>query len=269
MPFLRARVGRTGIVEAPRHHSRHAWTRRLRTFALLGSLLAMAVLLSSCGVFSSPQNTFSPAGEVARDQKNLFLLTMWPALLIMLFVELGLVYILIRFRRRKDNDPLPPQVHGNNRLEIAWTVAPVLLLAVFVPPVIAGIIDFADTPNNAVEVDVTGFQWAWQFAYPTGEGDQAIQSPIGELHIPVGEDILLKLHSPDVNHSFWVPKLAGKTDVIPGRNNHMWLRADKPGEYSGQCAEFCGLGHAQMRFKVIAESRPDFEAWLQDQAGGG
>jgi cytochrome c oxidase subunit 2 len=233
---------------------------------VIALVLGGAFLFSGCGLFSGPQNTFAPTGEVARDQKNLFLLTMWPALVILCLVEFGLVFIVWRFRRKKGDTGLPPQVHGNNKLEIAWTIAPIILLALFIAPTIGGIIDLGRTPAGSMEVDVNGVQWAWQFSYPDPAGGPAIQAPIGEMHIPIGRDIAIKLHSNDVNHSFWIPKLAGKTDAIPGRANHMWLKGDVLGTFSGQCAEFCGLGHATMRFTVTVESQADFDAWLKQQA---
>lgn len=224
------------------------------------------LFFSACDVFNSPQNTFSPSGTVAAKQKYLFTVTMWPALAVLLLVEFGLLAILIRFRRKKGDPGLPKQIHGNNRLEIAWTIAPIVLLAMFVPAVVGGVIDLGRTPKNAVEVDVSGIQWAWQFSYPDPSGGAAVQAPINEMHIPAGRDIEIKLHSDNVIHSFWVPKLAGKTDVMPGRQNHMWLRATDIGTYSGQCAEFCGLDHAKMSFRVVVQSQADYDAWLKSQA---
>src|SRR2546428_553921 len=112
----------------------------LRRLALMASLVAVAVLMSGCGYFNSPQNVFAPHGQVSQDQKDLFFLTMWPALAIMILVEGGLLYICIRYRRKKGDTGLPPQTHGNNRLEIGWTVAPIILLAFFIAPTIGGII---------------------------------------------------------------------------------------------------------------------------------
>jgi cytochrome c oxidase subunit 2 len=225
------------------------------------------MLLSSCALFSSPQNTFAPAGEVAKDQKNLFLFTMWPALLILVLVEGLLLYILIRFRRRKGDTSLPVQTHGNNTLEIGWTIAPVLLLAFFIPPTVSGIVDLGKTPKDAMHVAVIGHQWFWEFGYDNPDGGAPIQAqPFNELHIPVNRDIGFTLTSTDVIHSFWMPKLAGKTDVIPGRENHMWIKATKEGTYDGQCAEFCGLDHAIMRFKIVVQSQQEFDAWLHCQA---
>ncbi len=237
-----------------------------RIGALL-ALLMVAVLMSGCGYFSSPQNIFAPKGEVAHDQKHLFLITMWPALAVMILVEVGLLYICIRYRRKKSDTGLPAQTHGNNTLEVGWTVAPIILLAFFIAPTIGGIIDLGRTPKNSLRVDVTAVQWAWQFSYANPAGGAPIAGNFGDpLHIPIDKTIDIQLHSDNVIHSFWVPKLAGKTDVIPGRANHMWIKGTDIGEYSGQCAEFCGRDHFNMRFSVVVEAQSDYDAWLTAQA---
>lgn len=238
--------------------------RRLPRIAALFSLLMAALLLSGCGYFNSPQNIFAPHGQVAQDQKDLFFLTMWPALAVMILVEAGLLFILIRFRRRKGDTGLPTQTHGNNKLEVGWTLAPMILLAFFIAPTIGGIVDLGRTPAGSLEVVVTGQRFSWSFTYQDPKGGPPIVQPVGEMHIPIDRTIGLQLKSIDVIHSFWVPKLAGKTDVIPGRSNHMWLKGTDIGTYQGQCAEFCGLDHAKMRFSVVVESQADFDAWLQD-----
>jgi cytochrome c oxidase subunit 2 len=232
------------------------------------ALLTVAVLMSGCGkYFSSPQNIFAPKGEVASDQKRLFLLTMWPALAILILVEGVLLFILFRFRRKKGDAGLPAQTHGNNALEIGWTVAPMILLAFFIAPTIGGIVNLGRTPKNSMRVDVTAVQWAWQFSYANPNGGPPIAGNFGDpLHIPVDKTIDIQLHSDNVIHSFWVPSLAGKTDVIPGRANHMWIKGTDIGVYSGQCAEFCGRDHFNMRFSVVVESQADFDAWLSQQA---
>ena len=138
-----------------------------------------------------------------------------------------------------------------------------MLLALFIAPTIGGIVDLGRTPKNSLEVQVTGQRFSWSFTYPDPAGGAPILQPEGVMHIPIGHTIALKLKSVDVIHSFWVPKLAGKTDVIPGRVNHMWLKGDELGTYQGQCAEFCGTGHAQMRLQVVVESQADFDAWLK------
>jgi len=256
------RAGRTATRTASLHPHRPAGARFVALALLLG---ATSLLMSGCTLFSSPQNTFAPAGEVAHDQRNLYLITMWPAVAIMILVEGMILFLVVRFRRRKTDTALPPQVHGNNRLEIAWTVAPIILLALFVVPVISGIVDLAKRPDNAVQIDVTGVQWAWQFSYqnPNNPDGPPIAGHFGDpLHVPVGEDVFVRLHSDNVIHSFWVPKLAGKIDVIPSRTNHMWFRGDEVGTFAGQCAEFCGLSHADMRFTVVVEPRADYDAYV-------
>lgn len=242
-----------------RHH--------VRRIAAALSLTAIALMMSGCDAFSSPQNTFAPAGDAAQYQRWDFLFVMWPALVIGVLVMLGVIMIPLKFRRKKDDPGLPKQVHGNTTLELTWTILPVILLAVVAVPTLAGIQRHAERPGpEALTVRVTGIQWAWQFEYPeVRDADSVAVGSFNEMYIPVGERVELLLFSNDVNHSFWVPKLAGKTDVIQNHPNHMWIQADKPGVYEGQCAEFCGLSHAQMRLRVHALSDADWKAWIEEQ----
>lgn len=238
--------------------------RRLIVSVMLVSMLALT--LSGCDV-DTPQNTFDPKGEVADKQKDVFLAAMWPALIIMIGVLLATVIIVLRFRRR-DDDPIPKQTHGNTRLELAWTIAPALLLLGLGIPMVATLWDIGGDPSDdAFQVDVQGVQWQWLFSYPEliDENGQPLGPEIGEVTVPVGREIAINLSSPDVIHSFWLPKIAGKLDAVPGRDNRMWIKVDEPGSYSGQCAEFCGLSHADMTFVVHALSEEDFEAWMAEQ----
>ncbi len=231
-------------------------------------LVLLALFLTGCAT-NTPQNTFDARGEVAKQQRDLFYLAMWPAIVIMVLVLAGLVVIVLRFRRRRP-DELPKQTHGNTRLEIAWTIAPVIILAILAVPTVSAIFTLGRQPDrDALAVHVTGRQFFWQFEYPgiTDSSGQPLSS-LGVMHIPVGREIGLTITSRDVNHSFWVPKLAGKLDAIPGNTNVMWLKADEPGSFSGQCAEFCGLGHAGMKLTVIAQSQEDFDAWIREKGGG-
>lgn len=232
-------------------------------------LLTTALLFTACDAFSSPQNTFNPAGKVAEDQKADFLLVTWIALPIMILVLAACVILPVAFMRKKGDPGLPKQIHGNTALELTWTIIPAILLAFIAVPTVAGIADLGREPSaDALEVKVTGQRFSWLFEYPEVEaGGAPLSSDPNVLRIPVGREIALRLYSIDVNHSFWIPKLAGKTDVINNHPNKMWIRADEAGTFKGQCAEFCGLQHSDMRFEVIAMPEDEFNAWVADQGG--
>ncbi len=224
-------------------------------------------LLTGCEIFSSPQNTFAPEGDVASKQKFLFLLVTVFATIIGIGVGAAMLYILFRFRQRRPDEAPPKQLHGNQRFELAWTILPALLMIGLAFPTVNGILDLGRDPKpDALKVTAHASQWLWRFEYP--DYNDASGKPLivqNELHIPVDREIGITLESSDVIHSFWAPKLAGKLDVIPGRSNRMWFNATELGTFDGQCAEFCGLGHAEMRFQVVAESEQDFQAWIQEQ----
>jgi cytochrome c oxidase subunit 2 len=243
---------------------------RVGHVALL-SLLLISLLAAGCiGDTDTPQNTLAPEGEVAEKQRDLFMLAMWPALAVMILVEVGLVFMVLRWRRRS-NDEMPKQTHGNTPLEIGWTIIPTLIIIGFVGiPMTPVLFDLGRDPKpDAYPVIVTGFQWAWQFDHPEIEGpDGQPVSELGELHIPAGREISITLHSLDVNHSFGVPRLAGTRDAVPGREDVMWIKADHPGSFAGQCRELCGVGHAEMKLTVIAQSEEDFDAWSREMAAG-
>ena len=202
-----------------------------------------------------------PAGPVARGQLGLIESSFWIMVEIFIVVSAVLVVALIRFRARSDQKDLPPQVHGDNRLEFLWTIVPALLLALLAVGTVKE--SFADTGSPVVKhallVNVTGHQFWWAFQYPSL--DNLVTA--NELHVPVGEKIELGLTSADVLHSFWVPRLGGKTDLVPGKTNYIWFEADKPGIYYGQCAEFCGTGHADMRLIVDAQTPAKFNQWVK------
>ena len=235
-------------------------SKRAILFVFLGLLVGLMVGCTP----SHPQSTFDTLGPVSRSQALLFYILLWVGSFVFVGVTAVIIYTVIRYRRRPD-DGDPPQIHGHKRLEIAWTIAPALVLAAVAVPGIFTIFDNANSPRPPEEgglvIEATGHQWWFEFRYP----DHNVVTA-NELHIPVGEPVNIKLDSVDVIHSFWVPKLAGKVDMIPNNENTLWMQADEPGEYFGQCAEFCLESHANMRFKVIAEPRAEFESWLQAQA---
>ncbi len=226
---------------------------------LLGFLLVSLLLLILSCTPSHPQSTFDAAGPVARMQLDLFIIIFWAAVAVFVVVEGILLYAVIRFRRRPGQG-MPKQIHGNRPLEIFWTILPAIVLAVIAVPTIDTIFKTAHPPSpNPLNVTVVGHQWWWEFQYP----DLKVVTA-NELIIPVGEVVDLSIKSNDVLHSFWVPKLAGKTDAIPNNVNKMWFQADEPGIYKGQCAELCGFSHALMRLTVIALPQDEFDAWVRD-----
>jgi cytochrome c oxidase subunit II len=181
----------------------------------------------------------------------------------------GLIaYSVVRFRARPSDQPHEPaQLYGSNQIEFAWTAIPLLIVVVLVLTTIRTIYDVqaAAEPPNAIHVRVIGHQWWWEFQYP----DLGIITA-NELHVPVSDSAhpaptWLQLESADVAHSFWVPRLAGKTDLIPGQINSMWINPHEPGTYLGQCAEFCGTEHALMMIRVVVEPRPAFDQWVVAQ----
>ena len=179
-----------------------------------------------------------------------------------------LCYAVWKFRARRDGDNHEPaQVYGSNQIELAWTVIPVLIVVMLflaTARVVAQIQD-APAPPGAIQVTAIGHQFWWEFRYP-----ELGVVTANELHIPVSDPAsptptFLKLLSADTDHSFWVPRLAGKTDLIPNRVNHMWLDPHHEGLYLGQCAQYCGTQHGLMLLRVYVDSRADFDAWVHAQ----
>lgn len=232
--------------------------RSIRRLTVVFAGLALA--LGAACTLDNPQSTFDTLGPVSRSQANIFYIIMYAGLVVFALVMGLIVFATIRYRRRY-TDKDPEQVHGNNALEIAWTVAPALLLIAVAVPTINTLFDNSVSPEpGAMTVRATASQWWFEF-----EIEELGLVTANELHIPVGEVINFDLESKDVIHSFWVPKLAGKVDMVPNNTNTMWFQADEAGTFFGQCAEFCGESHANMRFRVIAQSQDDFDAWVEHQ----
>jgi cytochrome c oxidase subunit 2 len=257
---------------------------RTRRTWWLGIVAAVALALTACSTESGPnngQNSLKPKGKYAEKVDNLFTPIFWVAVVVGVLVIGAVIFAAIKFRHREGDDDRPKQVHGNTKFEIAWTLVPALILAVIAVPTVSTIFSLSEKPANAIEVTVVAKQWWWQFDYTKTANDKQVVTA-DELHIPTGRDVFLTLTSCDdslpggtatapgcnVIHSFWVPELAGTRDVVPGHDNTMKLRADKAGVYLGVCKEYCGLSHANMRFRVIAESPDDYDAWLAGQHDG-
>ncbi len=247
--------------------------------------LALAVagiaLLAGCEYnffrMDGHQSTIAVEGPVAREQLQVFYVTVWVTLVIFVIVGGVLAYATVKFRARNaaDEHAEPPaQSHGNPLIELSLIGASVLALVIIAIPTLRGIWYTYDVPEaekaNAYEITAVGYQWWFKFEYPAEQaaGEGNTKMPLvtaNELVIPAGRPVRVHLRTVDVIHSFWVPKLAGKVDMIPNRANHLWLQADKPGYFWGQCAEYCGDSHAVMRFRVVALGPREFSEWLEQQ----
>ncbi|HYA18845.1 MAG TPA: cytochrome c oxidase subunit II [Bryobacteraceae bacterium] len=213
---------------------------------------------------------FDPLATPAQLVSNVSILTLVVCGGIFLVVASLLAYAVIRFRRRPSDDSSEPaQIYGSNQIEIAWTVIPILIvfvLSMATARITSAVQDHA-IPKDALQVTVTGHQWWWEFRYT----DAAMNFvTANELHVPVSTAekpavTLLTLKSADVVHSFWVPQLAGKTDLIPNRVNTMWMDPKEIGTYPGNCAAYCGTQHAFMLLRVVVESQEDFARWVEQQ----
>jgi cytochrome c oxidase subunit 2 len=236
-----------------------------------------ALLLAAADSAARNTSIFSPASPPAQSIHNLSILVLAIAGFIFIVVEGVLFYSIVRFRRRR-SDPAsePPQVYGSAPIEIAWTAAPILIVVVIVLVSTRTLWEVnVDPPrpkvgDNTLFVTVVGRQWWWEYTYDHYNGRPLDVVTANELHVPVSEDgtlrpVFLTLKSADVYHSFWVPRLAGKTALVPGRTNSMWFRADRPGLFVGQCAEYCGTQHANMLQRVVVDSPQEFQRWLETQ----
>lgn len=245
---------------------RSAWLR-------LGLVVTALVLLAGCAA-DAPQDALSPEGPISRQVDNLAMPIFWVAGAVFVLVQ-GLVIVTVIRHRHRPGRPEPVQVHGNTKLEIGWTALPAVILLGVAIPTINTIFDLSREPaGDVLQVEVYGHLWWWEYVYP----EEGI-STANELHIPTGRPVRLTLQSIEpglpkpadkefaqgVIHSFWVPKLAGKQDVVPGRKNKLTIQADKADTYMGQCAEYCNLSHANMRLRVVSQEPDDFEEWVAEQ----
>jgi cytochrome c oxidase subunit II len=213
-----------------------------------------------------PLNTLAPRGRQSWDIQNLVVPVFIVAGVIFLAVEVGVVWMVVRFRRHKDDvDGVgePTQTHGNTPLEIGWTIVPALILAVLAVFNVQTLLKLDDTSKNAIEVNVIGQQWWWEYRYDTNKDGAPDIITATQMVIPVGRDVNLKIQSNDVIHSFWIPALNGKKDAVPGRTHELVFTAEKAGIYQGQCTEYCGLSHGVMRMQVKALPPAQYEQWVK------
>lgn len=233
---------------------------RMRALAVAG--------IAWAGAPDQVTNIFDPLSTPAELINRSALLVLAVCAAIFVTVAGLLIYAIVRFRRRPGDDASePPQIYGSNQIELAWTVLPILIVVALILVTARTIADVEDYPQppDALKVTIVGRQWWWEFRYP----DLGIVTA-NELHVPVSEPgrrqiTSLTLESADVIHSFWVPQLAGKTDLIPNRVNRMWIEPKQAGTYLGNCAEYCGTQHAKMLIRVIAHTPEEFASWVESQ----
>lgn len=238
-------------------------SRRLAPIAAPAALGAAALLLALVWavVWAAPAaaapSILRPATPQAEEIKSLAVSLFVISALILLVVEAWLLTAIVRFRGRPEAEAR--QTHGDNAIEAVWTLIPiVLIIIIFI--MTARSMDSLDLPGDDVNLQVVGHQWWWEVQYP----DEGFATA-NEIHVPEGREIGIDLESADVIHSFWVPQIGGKTDLVPGRTNRTAFLAATAGTYLGECAEFCGLQHAHMRFYLVVESPAEFSAWVKHQ----
>ena len=216
------------------------------------------IFLSAC-IENAPLDSLSPEGPYARSIDELFWITFWIAVGVFVIVQGALLLSVFVFKEKPES-PEPKQIHGNTKLEILWTVIPVLILAAIAVPTVQTIFDLAREPEDALKVEVIGHQWWFEYKYP----DYGITTA-NVLVIPADKPVRLEMWSNDVLHNYWVPKLNGKRYLVPGQTTYLNLHADSPDEFWAQCGEYCGLSHSKMRGRVLSLSQKDFDIWVANE----
>lgn len=231
---------------------------KLSRIATLLPLLLLGLAACHSG---NTMDTLVANSDLTRGILDIYGRIFWWTVILFVLVQGGLIYIAVRFRAREGDDSIPEQVHGNPTMEIAWTVLPVLILVhIAVPSVDFIFKSQVPAKSDAVLINAKGEQWWFDFEYP-GYGVRTGN----EIHVPLGRQVAIRLQSDNVIHSFWVPQLAAKRDMVPGRVNEIKFTAEKTGMYLGQCAEYCGDSHALMKFRVFVDTPEDFEKWVEAQ----
>jgi cytochrome c oxidase subunit 2 len=235
------------------------------------AVLFAALIVNSFQNSGKPLTSLAPEGPSADSIQKLLIPVTAIAGIVFVLVIGAIVFITWKFRERKDSDPdeFPSQIHGVTTLEIGWTILPALILAGIAVGTVMTIINLNREEPNSIKVQVAGQQWWWEYRYDVNndgnyDGPEDITSAT-ELVIPAGKPVQVTTTSNDVIHSFWIPGLNGKKDAVPGLYNPLKLQADEPGVFRGQCTEFCGLSHANMRMLVRAVSSSDYDAWVKNQ----
>ncbi len=233
----------------------------------LGALALLAAMAAGCA--TGRLDATKPVGQDAQDIDFLMRLSGWMAVGVGIFVAAAVATIIVKFRAKPTDDPddLPPQIHGNRKAELTWTLIPtamLVFLTIYTLPTVFALASEGDGRTVKVE----GQQWWWQFSYDLDEDGHYDIVTANDLVIQTGEEVNLEIHSNDVIHSFWIPQLNGKKDAVPGRIHEWRISSDEPGIFYGECVEFCGLSHANMQMRTIVLTPSDFERWKQEQLAG-
>ncbi len=221
------------------------------------------ILRGGTSTVTFPLNTLGPKGEKADEIMFLVYWVFGLAAVVFLLVEVAIIWLVVRFRRNDSEDEEEPtQIHGKTSLEIGWTIAPAVVLAVLAVMNVNGILKLEQVADDALEVDVIGQQWWWEYRYDTDSDGEVDIITANQLVMPAGRDVKVNIRSNDVIHSFWIPSLNGKKDAVPGRTHSLVLQAHEPGVFEGQCTEYCGLSHGVMRMQVKALDAAEYEEWV-------
>jgi cytochrome c oxidase subunit 2 len=241
-----------GTEEAPLRIFRGR-TRRL----LILVPAALAIVLAACG----DQTTIDPKSDTANDIHGVYVIVFWLSMIVFVAIMALTLFLAVRYRERPGR--IAKQIHGNTRLEVLWTIIPVAIVLVMLVPTWQVIADTTDSPpEGSMEIRATGKQWWFEFEYP-----ELGITTANELHLEVNQPVRVVLFAEDVIHSFWIPQLAGKVDMVPGHENDLWFtpNTDRDEPFLGQCAEFCGTSHANMRFRVFVHDAAGFDAWVANE----
>lgn len=226
-------------------------------------VLVASLVIAAWGCAGN-QNIFNPAGPAAHSIAWLGWFLFGVCAVVYTLVMIALVWAIARRRRAADDPPDTGDRALTRTVTIAVAATVIILISFTVTSVVAGRGLTSPREAGAITIDAIGHQWWWEFQYRDVSPSEFVTSP-NELHVPVGVPVAIKAMSRDVIHSFWVPNLHGKRDLIPGQVTNFWIQADRPGVYRGQCAEFCGHQHAHMAFAVVAEPMPAFQRWIAQQ----
>jgi cytochrome c oxidase subunit II len=246
-------------------------TGRWRGALLMLGLVTSALLLSSCDVPGGLSLIFpTPVSPNGQDIYNLYILISIPAIVIFIATEAAILWVVIRYRRsRQPAEYKPPQIHGNNALEVGWTLAPLaVVLAIAVYSFNELQKDFQPVNNPDMTVVVTGHQFGWTYDYGNGvvvHQEGTLAGDVTPFVVPTNTLIKLVFRGNDVIHSWWVPAVSGKTDAVPGYDNYSWLKISQPGTWRGECAELCGVGHSTMQIIVQAMDKQAYREWVYAQ----